>query len=129
MKAYDIHRAYSGVEDSEIWVSLCYTSEHGEDVLHIVCAREVDEQDRRLGHNTIYLCGDDQSRSCYAGADKIAASKDSVQVHLNKRGRKLLELRQPVELRWGGRTPGKISALRCLARMKKFECGQVVHAV
>ena len=126
-KTYKIERAYSGIEKGELWVSLCYTSEHGEDVLHIVCAVEPDEQDRRLGMNTIYLCGDDQSRSCYAGADKIEAMKTAVRVHLNKVGRKALEMDQGLELLWTPRTVGRVAALRCLAKMKQYECGKVVH--
>jgi hypothetical protein len=110
-----------------LFVTLWYSLDDGdEDVVHIVCAREVDPQDRRLGMDGIYLEADDQSRGGYHGADRIVVSDDAVAIELNANGRKALALRDSVRLAWSG-VEGRIAAAGVLGRMRDFECGKVVQ--
>ena len=130
MKTYAVHTVYSGAGENELWVTLRFKSEDDDDdVVHIVCALEVDEQDRRHGMDQIFLERDDQARGGYGGADEIVASGQSVRIMLNDAGREQLEFDEPLELVWPNRVRGKLAALKRLSEMKQYVCGRVVHVV
>ena len=97
------------------------------DVLHFVCATEVDAQDRRLGHDAMYLERFDQAYSCYAGADEILVTSSGVKLKLNPRGRKCLALPEKVEFVVGSRLKGWADAKRIFMRMVGLECGRVLR--
>lgn len=128
MRTYPIEEVHSGEDEDCLWVSLGFASAgQPADVLHIVCARTPDAQDRALGMAEIYLERDDQSRGGYAGADRILAGADAVAVELNAAGRERLAFDAPLRLTWPAALAGKDAALAVLARMSACECGRVVE--
>ncbi|SFK40022.1 Imm10 family immunity protein [Lysobacter sp. cf310] len=127
MKTYPIEEVHSG-EDDCLWVSLGFASEHEPlDVLHIVCAYEVEPQDREHGMDAICLERDDQSRGGYGGAERILVGERAVEVRLNDAGRAHLELEDGLCLLWPAELAGKTEALRILGRMRERESGRVVE--
>ena len=131
MKTYRIEEAHSGEEEGEyLWVTLGFASEQNPlDVLHIVCACEIEPQDRDGGMDAIYLERDDQSRGGYAGAERIAVGERSVDVVFNADGLGDLEFGDSVSLQWPEQLAGKAEALRILERMRGYECGRVIESV
>lgn len=131
MKTYQIEEAHSGEEEGEyLWVTLGFVSEDNDlDVLHIVCACEVDQQDRDGAMDAIYLERDDQSRGGYDGAERILAGERSIEVRLNAAGLEQLEFGDSLSLQWPGALAGKAEALEILGRMREYECGRVVEFV
>ena len=101
MEEFDLKWIDSGKEDSSLWISLGFSSKlKEEDVLHVVCATEVDEQDRKLGMNSIYLERIDQDLCCYNGSPKIIVGKNTIEIHMNRKGRKELKFRSGVRFRF-----------------------------
>ncbi|KRD34220.1 hypothetical protein ASE35_10870 [Lysobacter sp. Root916] len=127
MKTYPIEEVHSG-EDGCLWVSLGFVSESDPlDVLHIVCAYEVEPQDREHGMDAIYLERDDQSRGGYGGAQRILVDERAVEVRLNEAGRALLEFEDSLCLLWPAELAGKAEALRILGRMRECESGRAIE--
>ncbi|KRD77565.1 Imm10 family immunity protein [Lysobacter sp. Root983] len=127
MKTYPIEEVHSG-EDDCLWVSLGFVSESDPlDVLHIVCAYEVEPQDREHGMDAIYLERDDQSRGGYGGAQRILVDERAVEVRLNETGRALLEFEDSLCLLWPAELAGKAEALRILERMRECESGRAIE--
>jgi hypothetical protein len=111
-----------------MWVSIGYRSKDGEQhALHIVGGEEADAQPVGRTLVPIYFERDDQSLSCYAGADKILVTDGSVAVTLNKNGRDSLELPKTVEfaLEKPGRDFEKAKTM--FSEMKKRHSGEVIH--
>lgn len=128
MKTYRIEETHSGEEaDAYLWVTLGFASEHNAlDTLHIVCACEVEPQDRAGGMAAIYLERDDQSRGGYGGAERIVIGEGSIEVVLNAAGLGQLEFDDSLSLQWPPALVGKAEALEILGRMRQYECGRVV---
>jgi hypothetical protein len=124
---YEVDEILSGVADDDLWVSIGFSSElEPRDVLHVVCATSVDEQDRKLGHDTIYLERFDQAYSCYAGAERISAGGAGIEVVLTLQGARDLDLPTKVSFVCPAGLEGWPDALHMLGRMSAYECGRVV---
>src|SRR2546423_11797976 len=97
---YPLTSIKSGNDDvAGIWVSIGYRSKDGEQhMLHIVGGEEANAKPIGRSLVPIYFERDDQSLSCYEGADKILVRGTSVVLTLNKNGRVSLELPSTVEL-------------------------------
>jgi hypothetical protein len=92
MEQYGLEEVMSGGEESCLWVTLGFSSKLEEDdVLHIVCATSVDDQDRRGGMVDLYLERFDQAYCCYSGADVVLVGDVSVEVRLNAKGCEALD--------------------------------------
>jgi hypothetical protein len=91
MEQYELREVMSGTEESYRWVTLGFSSELEEyDVLHVVCATSVDDEDRLKGMVDLYLERFDQAYSCCGGADEILVGLTSIRVRLNEKGRETL---------------------------------------
>ena len=129
MKTYRIEEVHCGDDDC-LWVSLGFVSpDNPLDVLHIVCAFDVEPQDREHGMDAIYLERDDQSRSGYGGADRIRVGERSVELRLNAGGRDSLQFDDDLCLLWPEALAGKAEALRILERMRDCESGRGLERV
>ncbi len=122
-----LEEAMSGEDDLCLWVSLGYTSEaNPHDVFHIVVAKEIDEQDRRLSMDAIYLEGDDQGKSCYRGADGILVSDNAIEVRLNDWGIKKLGFSESLVFLGFDTSKGESACKDIFKQMTEFECGSVI---
>ena len=113
-----------------MWVSIGYRSKDGEQhVLHIVGGEEARAQPVGRSLVPIYFERDDQSLSCYEGADKISVTDSSVTLTLTKNGRDSLELPKTVEL--VTLKPGRdfTKARTMFTEMKRRHGGEVIHVV
>ena len=111
-----------------MWVSIGYRTKDGEQhVLHIVGGEQADAQPAGRMPVPIYFERDDQSLSCYAGAEKILVTERSVTVTLNKNGKDSLELPKTVE--FAAEKPGRDfkKARAIFAEMKKRHSGEIIH--
>src|SRR5262249_49926355 len=80
-----------GIEDAYSWVSLRFSSPlDAKDVLHILCSRVADPDDPVLGTADLYFERFDPAYCCYGGADEVRATRSSMQLLLNEKGRKAL---------------------------------------
>jgi hypothetical protein len=128
MTPFAIHTVYAGCTPDELWVTLRFRSQDsGDDVVHVVCALEADEQDARLGMDRLYLERDDQSRGGYGGADAVRVTASGVDILLNRDGLDRLQFAAPLRLEWPARLKGKAGAMRVFARMTGYACGRVVQ--
>jgi hypothetical protein len=113
-----------------VWVSIGYRSKDGEQhVLHIVGGEEASAQPVDRSLVPIYFERDDQSLSCYEGADKISVTDSSVTLTFTKNGRNSLELPKTVEL--VAAKPGRDfrKARTMFTEMRKRHGGEVIHVV
>ena len=128
-ESFEVVEISSGLHEDTLWVSVGFSSELQDlDVLHFVCARDVDEQDRRLGHNAMYLERFDQAYSCYDGAEAIVIGASGVQVNLNARGCECLSLPNAVHFLVASDLKGWSEAVSIFRRMQDLECGRVLRA-
>jgi hypothetical protein len=126
-ETYRVQEIRSGNSNDCLWVSVAFSSElERDDVLHIVCATSVDEQDRRLRQNTIYLERFDQAYSCYEGADRITVSSNRIDVEFNNAGTEHLSFTRSVAFLSNKDLHGWAEALVVFREMSKHECGRVV---
>lgn len=112
-----------------LWVGLKYRSRDGEQhSLYIVGGEEAIAQPTGRSLVPIYFEHDDQSQSCYEGADRILVTDISLTLILNKNGRDSLELPKTVEFVAAkqGRDYRKAKAI--FAEMKKRHGGKVISA-
>ncbi len=95
--------------------------------LYIVAGEEATAKPVGRGPVPIYFEHDDQSQSCYEGADQISISNGSVTLILNKNGRDSLELPKTVEFVTA--KPGRDyrKAKTMFTEMKKRHGGEVIH--
>ncbi|WP_242108923.1 Imm10 family immunity protein [Luteimonas aquatica] len=130
MHAFRIHAVFSGETDSEHWVTLRFASDGSEDdVIHVVCGLDVDEQDAALGMDRLYLERDDQSRGGYGGADAVEVAATSVRIHLNERGLRTLEFDESLDLHWTDTIEGKADAVDRFMKMREYPWGRIVRIV
>jgi len=126
-ETYEVEEISAGVADDCHWVSIGFSSSiEKQDVLHVVCALSVDAQDRKLGHDSIYLERFDQAYSCYSGAEKISVGLQDIHFALNPEGGKALSLPRSVSFAVPPRLKGWSAASRIFKRMSSMECGRVV---
>jgi hypothetical protein len=129
MATFDLVEISAGVHEETLWVSVGFSSDlEDQDVLHVVCALEVDDQDRRLGHDAIYLERFDQANSCYAGAEEIAIGAEGIELKLNAHGCESLSLPQSVMFVVSSTLKGWGNAQAIFRRMRDLECGRVIRA-
>jgi len=124
--SYQLEEVMAGEEADHLWVTLGIASEHPFDVLHIVVAKANDDQDERLGHDSVYLERRDQSQSCYGGARSIRASCEAVEIDLAPAGQRALGLPASVHIVGCGGVSGFDVALRVFATMRSFPNGRVL---
>src|SRR5262245_38198918 len=80
-----------GLEDAYSWVSLRFSSPlNANDVLHILCSRVADPDNPELGMAELYLERFDQAYSCYGAAEEVRATRSSMRLLLNEKGREAL---------------------------------------
>jgi hypothetical protein len=128
-QVFQVVEVSAGLHEETLWVSVGFSSELQElDVLHFVCATDVDDQDRRLGHNAMYLERFDQSYSCYGGAEAILIRITGVQIMLNAHGRESLSLPHAVDFQVASDLKGWSEAVSIFRRMQELECGRVLRA-
>lgn len=111
-----------------MWVGLRYRSKDGEQhSLYIVAGEEVTAKPVGRSLVPIYFEHDDQSQSCYQGADRISITDTSVTLTLNKNGRDSLELPRAIQL--VASNPGKDykKAKTMFSEIKKRHGGWVIH--
>ena len=77
----------------------------------------------------IYLELDDQSLSCYQGADKILVEDRSVTVTLNKVGREALEMPKTLQFVSEKSSRDFKSARTVFTKMKQFKSGDIIQIV
>jgi len=124
MERYTLVEIASGIEEECLWVSLGFTSaleEH--DVLHIVCATNVDAQDRELGMADLYLERFDQAYCCYGGAESVVVTANQIEVPLNHKGCEALDFEGVVVFDVPAGLAGYEDAVRILRGMTLLECG------
>jgi hypothetical protein len=126
MEQYTVEEVMSGIEDSCLWVTLGFSSELKEnDVIHIVCAKTVDEQDRKGGMADLYLERFEQAYCCYGGADQVLVTPSSLEVQLNEKGSEALDLDGGgVSFQVPTGLAGYEDAMEILRKMSALECGQ-----
>lgn len=111
-----------------MWVGLRYRSKDGElQSLYIVAGEETTAKPVGRSLVPVYFEHDDQSQSCYEGADRISITASSVTLTLNKNGRHSLELPRTVE--FATAKPGRDyrKAKTMFAEMRKRHGGDVIH--
>ncbi len=123
---YQLEEVMAGEEADHLWVTLGIASEHPFDVLHIVVAKANDDQDVRLGHDSVYLERRDQSQSCYGGARSIRVSSEAVEIDLAPDGQRALGMPASVHVVGCKRVSGYDLALRVFATMQNFPSGRVL---
>ena len=124
---YELQSIKSGVSGSDLWVSLGFSSPLEKwDVLHVVCAKKVDDQDRDLEMDSIYLERFDQVYSCYQGANSIRVHQHGVDLRLTKHGVKALNFAPHLRLVFPQHLRGVQKAVRVFRQMTKYECGRVI---
>src|SRR5215469_7216083 len=95
---YPLVQIKSGDGDSGMWVGIRFRSKNGEQ--HDLYTVGGEESDKRPVGRTpvpIYFEKDDQSLSCYEGADNITVTARAIALTLNKNGQVCLELPKTVE--------------------------------
>jgi len=113
-----------------VWVSIGYRSKAGaQHVLHIVGGEEASAQPVGRSLVPIYFERDDQSLSCYGGADKISVTGCSVTLNLTENGRDSLELPKTVEFVSPKPRRDFKKARAVFTEMKKRHGGEVIHVV
>jgi immunity protein 10 of polymorphic toxin system len=128
VELYRLEEVMSGTEESYLWVTLGFSSElEKHDVLHIVCAMSVDDQDRRGGMADLYLERFDQAYSCYGGAEAVRVGNASLEVQLNSKGLKALDFHGGVAFEVPVGVAGYPDAVAILRRMSTLECGKSVR--
>lgn len=128
MERYRLEEVMSGTEESCLWVTLGFSSEtEPNDVLHIVCATEVELQDRELGMADLYLERFDQAYCCYGGAESLLATAVSLEARLNEKGSQALAFDGGVTFDVPPALAGYEDALQILREMSSLECGRRVH--
>lgn len=113
-----------------MWVGLRYRSKDGElHSLYIVAGEETTAKPVGRSLVPVYFEHDDQSQSCYEGADKISIKASSVTLTLNENGRHSLELPKTVEFAIA--KPGRDfkKAKTMFTEMRKRHGGDVIHIV
>jgi hypothetical protein len=129
-ESFEVVEISSGRHEDTLWVSVGFSSELQEsDVLHFVCAMDVDEQDRRLGHDAMYLERFDQAYSCYSGAEAIVIGATGLQIKLNAHGCESLSLANEVDFLVAPDLQGWSEAVGIFKRMQDLECGSVLRSV
>ena len=127
---FELTGVKSGVSSTDLWVSLGFSSPLERwDVLHIVCAKRFDDQDRELGMDSIYLERFDQAYSCYKAASRIRVHQRGVDLHLTKQGAKALDFAPILRLTYPQRQRGVQKAIRVFKQMTKYECGRIINVV
>jgi hypothetical protein len=98
MENYEIKELMAGNDDETLWVTIGFSSELEEfDVLHIVCAEEIDEQDIASNMDGIYLERFDQAYSCYKCASQISVNHNSILIQFNKIGMEALDFSNKIK--------------------------------
>lgn len=89
----EIEEMQSGEDDVVLWISFGFRSELSEnDILFIVCGKEINEQDKRLGMDEVYFERLDQINSCYNAAERISVSEGAVDIDFTENGCRELKL-------------------------------------
>ncbi len=111
-----------------MWVGIRYRSKDGEQhALYIVGGEETGTQPVGRSLVPIYFERDDQSLSCYGGADKIMVTGNSAKLMLNQNGRDSLELPKTVEFLAEKAGKDFKKARIMFMEMKKRHTGEVIH--
>jgi hypothetical protein len=111
-----------------MWIGIGYRSKDGgQHALYIVGGEETDANPVGRSLAPIYFERDDQSLSCYAAADRISVSNNSVMLTLNKNGRVSLELPKTVKFRAEKVGSDFKKARKMFVKMKKRQGGEVIH--
>jgi hypothetical protein len=97
------------------------------DVLHVVCATSVEDEDRREGTVDLYLERFDQAYSCHGGADEVLVGFASIEVKLNEKGREALGFDGGVSFRVPAGLDKYQDALAILRQMSGLECGKRIR--
>ena len=128
MEQYELEEVKSGVEESCLWVTLGFSSElENSDVLHVVCATIVDDQDRSRGMVDLYLERFDQAYCCYGGADVVLVGRASVEVRLNQKGSEALDFDGGVVFQVPTGLDQYQEAVTIFRKMSALECGKRVR--
>lgn len=61
-------------------------------------SRQFDEQDEKLGLDSIHLQVDDQSRSCYGGLRMVAFNSDSVDIYVSDEAASKLKTSEKIRI-------------------------------
>ena len=127
-ETYDLSEIKSGETDDCLWVSLGFSSEIEDlDVLHVVCAHEIDGQDQSCGMDGIYLERFDQGYSCYKGASKILVTETGFTVSFNDAGRRDLRFAPRLKLDVTLDLVGYSEAIDVFRRMSEKPHGSVIE--
>jgi len=129
MQEFAVNTIQSGEEEEAefLWVSLHFESPDSvDDRLHIVCATSVDEQDRRLGMDKIYLERLDQIQAGYGAASSILVTAEAVQFDFTMDGLRELGFTSALRLLWSSSLDGYADARENLGKMQNYECGKAI---
>jgi len=129
MQEFEVNTIQSGEEEGDyLYVSLHFESSFtADDRLHVVCGISVDEQERRLGMDQIYLERLDQIQGGYGAASRILVTADAIQFDFTPEGQRLLGFSPPLRLLWSSSLKGYGEAHENLAKMQTLECGKAIQ--
>lgn len=127
---YPLIEIKSGDGDAGMWVGIRYRSKDGKrHNLYIVGGEETGQQPLGRKPFPMYFEHDDQSLSCYEGADKITVTDNSVTLTLNQNGRACLELPKTIELASAKAGRNFKKAKDMFVAMQKRHGGKVISVV
>ena len=127
MEKIEIKELMAGNDDETLWVSIGFSSELEElDVLHLVCAEELDDQDVASGMDGIYLERFDQAYSCYKGASQILVEHNSILIQLNKLGMESLDFPNEVMFMIPNSIEKIKDAKNVLRKMASLQWGNII---
>jgi hypothetical protein len=127
---YPLTGINSANDSAGVWVAIGYrTKDRVEHALFIVAGEETNAKATGRSPEPIYFERDDQSLSCYEGAERIVVSKRSITLVLNKNGRNSLEMPKDVEFVADKILPNFIKAKSIFAEMKKRKSGEIIEVI
>lgn len=127
MLEIELKEVHSGEEEFVYWVSLGFSSDLEEyDVLHIVCGKSVDQQEKESNMDTIYMERFDQSYGCYGGASMIKICETGILIEFTQAGINTIELPEQVFFKAGSNLNGFSDAVKVLHQMREFPWGKII---
>ena len=122
METYNLVEILSGEDENCLWVTFGFSSDLQEqDVLHVVCGKSVEDENRCNDTDGIYLERFDQAYSVEGGADSIHISPTVIHVGLNAKGQEALDFKGPVTFPVPKGLKGLSEAYVVFNRMHEYE--------
>lgn len=125
---YPLKGINSANDAAGLWVAIGYqTKDRRRHALFIVGGEEADKARLKQSPVPIYFERDDQSLSCYEGAEKISVSDRKIVMVLNKNGMVSLEMPKINEFVAEKADANFAKARKIFAEMQKRKSGEVIQ--